>query len=102
MARCVVRAPLPYTLRFDVHVDEVVPGELVAAHVEGDIAGPARLEIEPDAHADGSHARLVWSVDLRAPLLRRFAVVGRPVMEWGHEWVVTNGVRQFRQRVLEV
>ena len=80
---CEVRAPLPYSLRFDVAIQTLEP---------------ARLEIEP---ADpGSAVRLVWMVEVRDPVLRAGAVFGRPLMQWGHEWVVANGVSQFRRRAL--
>jgi uncharacterized protein YndB with AHSA1/START domain len=97
---CVVRAPIPYTLRFTVAVRELVPGRLVEAAVEGDLAGPARLEV--DAAGAGSTVRLAWEVELRRPVLRAAAVFGRPVMEWGHDWVVTTGVEQFLRRALRV
>lgn len=95
---CEVRAPLPYSLRFDVAIQTLEPARLVEAAVTGDIQGPARLEIEP---ADpGSAVRLVWMVEVRDPVLRAGAVFGRPLMQWGHEWVVANGVSQFRRRAL--
>src|SRR5690606_25891265 len=45
---CVVQPPLPYTLRFGISLEEVVPHELVTAVVDGDIVGEARLEVRPD------------------------------------------------------
>jgi polyketide cyclase/dehydrase/lipid transport protein len=94
-AEAVVRAPLPYTLRFSVDVLEVVPEQLVAARVSGDLEGPARLEVAP--RPEGSSARLVWEMDVRRPLLRAAARVGRPALEWGHDWVVASGIEQFRR-----
>ena len=94
-ARCVVRAPLLYSLRFDVAVLEVVPERLVSTRVSGDLRGPARLEVQD--HTDGSEARLTWEVDLVAPPLRAASRVARPVMEWGHDRVVEIGLRQFRR-----
>jgi hypothetical protein len=99
VADCVVRAPLPYTLSFRVHVVDVVPEQIVAVRVTGDLDGPARLELA--SRGDGSTARLTWRVEVRAPLLRVGATVSRPLMEWGHQWVVDTGVRQFRRRALE-
>ena len=99
VARCVVRPPLPYVLRFDVAVERVVPAALVETTVSGDIEGPARLELSGDG--DRAEARLVWEVDVRDPLLRTAARVARPLMEWGHEWVVDTGVEQFRRRALD-
>jgi uncharacterized protein YndB with AHSA1/START domain len=98
---CVVRAPVPYTLRFTVAVRELRPGQLVDAVVEGDLAGPARLEVGTVA-GGGSTARLAWEMELRRPMLRAAARVGRPVMEWGHDWVVQSGVEQFLGRALRV
>jgi hypothetical protein len=97
---CVVRAPIPYTLRFTVVVQELVPGRLVDAVVEGDLAGPARLEVAPAE--TGSVVRLAWEMELRRPVLRAAAHFGRPVMEWGHDWVVATGVEQFLGRALGV
>jgi uncharacterized protein YndB with AHSA1/START domain len=99
VARCVIQAPLPYALRFAVHVERAVPAALVDARISGDLEGPARLEIAPDG--EGSTARLTWSLQLRDPVLRRIARVARPVMSWAHDRVVDVGVHQFEQRALD-
>ncbi|HLG00443.1 MAG TPA: hypothetical protein VI916_08220 [Acidimicrobiia bacterium] len=97
-AHCVVRGPLPYSLRFTVAVERVVPGQLIETRVSGDIEGPARLELR--GSGVDSAARLVWSVSVVDPALRATARAARPLMEWGHNWVVTRGVRAFRQHAL--
>jgi len=61
----------------------------------GDVRGPARLEI--DRVPNGSQARLVWDLEVRRPILRTAARVARPLLQWGHDWVVSNGVAQFRR-----
>jgi len=101
---CLVRAPVPYTLRFTVTVRELIPARLVDAVVDGDLAGPARLELGPGGDGDGggSVARLAWEMELCRPVLRAAARFGRPLMEWGHDWVVTTGVEQFLARALRV
>jgi hypothetical protein len=98
-ARCVVRAPLPYSLRFDVHVEDVVPMTRVVTRIDGDLVGPASLEI---ATTDGGcEARLLWDLELRAPVLRPFAVVTRPAMQWAHDRVVDVGFTEFKRRALD-
>jgi len=99
VARCVVRAPLPYTLRFDVVVDRVVREELVETHVRGDLEGPARLELAP--RDGGCTARLVWTLDLRDTFLRPLSIVTRPAMAWAHDRVVALGLRQFERAALD-
>lgn len=97
-AQCVVRAPVPYSLSFQVAIVTVEPGLLVDTKVSGDLEGPARLEVA--AHAHGAEARLSWDLELRDPLLRAGSRAARPVMEWGHNWIIDSGVRQFRRVAL--
>ncbi len=98
-AECTVRGPLPYALRFTVAVTEVKPEALVATAVTGDIEGPARLELR--GVDDGTEARLAWEVRVVDPALRATARVARPLMEWGHDVVVSRGVRQFHRHALD-
>lgn len=99
VADCVVRAPLPYSLRFTVRVEEVVPESLVVTRVDGDLVGPARLEIEPAGR--GSGARLAWALELRVPLLRPLIGLARPAMRWAHDRVVDVGLDEFRRRAID-
>ncbi len=95
--QCSIGAPLPYSVRVEIAVVEVVPGEQVAAVVSGDVRGPARLDIR--ATTAGSTARLAWQVEVRRPLLRGAAFVAKPLLRWGHDRVVSRGVEQFRRAV---
>ena len=93
--RCVIGPPLPYVLKVDLAVGRVVESESVDVEVDGDLRGPARLVLgECD---DGSTARLHWTLEVQRPMLRRAATLGRPILQWGHDWVVRNGVEQFRR-----
>jgi hypothetical protein len=100
IARCAVRAPLPYTLHFDVTIDRVEPATHVDASVRGDLDGPARLELTPSERG-GSWARLVWSLELRDRLLRPLALLTRPAMVWAHDRVIEAGLRDFERRALD-
>jgi hypothetical protein len=96
-ARAVVRAPMvPYVLRIEIDVERTKEGELVEGYVRGDLDGIATLAITPCEQ--GSEARLQWELELTNAMLRRLAVVGRPVMVWAHDRVVAIGVDQFRRR----
>ncbi|MDQ6698277.1 MAG: hypothetical protein M3Z46_12555 [Actinomycetota bacterium] len=94
---CAVQPPLPYSLRFAVRLDEVVPGSLVTATIAGDIEGEARLELFP---ADtGCAVHLVSSLAPGNRLLRAIAAVARPMVRYGHDWVLDTGARQFASRL---
>jgi hypothetical protein len=97
-AQCAVRAPLPYTLTFEVRIERVVPGESIDTVVSGDLVGPARLEVGGDDEA--SFARLAWSVELRLPFLSVASRIARPMLLWAHDRVVATGVEQFRAHAL--
>ncbi len=94
----VVQPPLPYRLRFDIHIHEVVAAARVSAEVTGDIEGSAWLEIT--ATPMGSELHLVSELAPTNPLLRTVARVAGPVVRFGHEWVLDTGVRQFEDRAL--
>lgn len=98
--RCVIGPPLPYTLDITLEIEAVEPQRSVDVTVAGDLAGPARLEIAAVDGATGTVARLSWNVEVQRPLLRVAARVARPVLLWGHDWVVSSGVAQFRRSAI--
>jgi len=98
VATCAIKAPLPYTLDFQVHVERVDCCRSIDTHVTGDLRGPARLEVGSGSAASASTARLTWAVDLQAPMLSAASLIARPVLVWAHDRVVSSGVEQFRER----
>lgn len=96
--RCVVKPPLPYSLRFDITLVEVVDHDLVRARIEGDINGWAQLTAID--HGVGSQFRLLSELGPASSALRLVARVARPVATFGHDWVLDNGARQFRRVAL--
>jgi hypothetical protein len=98
-AQVVIQAPLPYQLRCSIRVDDAVRNERLVTTVDGDLQGPARLELR--AVDGGTEARLAWEFELRATLLRTLAVVGRPAMAWAHDRIVERGLAQFAGHALE-
>jgi hypothetical protein len=89
---------LPYQLRCTIRVEDASVDERLTTRVEGDLAGPARLELQ--AVDGGTEARLAWELELRAPLLRSLAVLGRPAMAWAHDRIVERGLAQFEGHAL--
>jgi hypothetical protein len=94
----VVQPPLPYRLRFDVHLDDVRAPHCASALVTGDIEGKAQLEIEPTP--EGSELHIVSELTPTNTVLRRVAQLMPPMARFGHEWVLDTGLRQFRDRAL--
>jgi len=67
--------------------------------VSGDVRGSARLTVQSN-DGGGSRARLRSDLAPANPVLRSFGLVARPVVEWGHDWVLDQGLRQFVGRAL--
>ncbi|MEV2215161.1 SRPBCC family protein [Streptomyces sp. NPDC050997] len=87
-----IRSLLPYDMTFtarEVRRDQAA-GILEIA-MSGDIDGRARWTISADGM--GSLARYEQVVDVNKPLLRRFAVPGRPVFRANH-WLMMRAGRR--------
>ena len=88
-----VRAPLPYRLRFEVTLDEVVASRRLAVSVAGDLAGWARLDVEPDEL--GCRAAVSWLLRPQRRLIVVASRLARPLLAWGHDRIVAEGARQL-------
>ena len=98
--RCVIQPPLPYTLRVDVDITEVVEGEAVSADVSGDLRGHARISLlDGDGVASDGHclARVVSALAPSSRVMGAAAWLVAPVARWGHDWVLSTGARQLQE-----
>jgi uncharacterized protein YndB with AHSA1/START domain len=96
---CAVQPPVPYSLRFEVELQEVEPPGFVVAAVAGDIVGTARLDTTPAD--EGCEVRLRSELAPGNRYLQAVARVAGPVVRFGHDWVLDTGARQFGRRALE-
>jgi uncharacterized protein YndB with AHSA1/START domain len=96
--RAEIQSPLPYVLRVELRLDEVVPAQRLAATVTGDIEGRASLDLTPTD--GGSAIDIEWHMRPRSRAMQMAAVLARPLLRWSHEWVLARGLAQFRQRAL--
>lgn len=94
--RCTVQPPLPYRVHFAVHLDRVEPRTAVAATVTGEIVGHADLTITADGA--GTAVRLVADLGPDRRALRALSVAFRPLVRFGHNWVLDTGAEQFAAR----
>lgn len=94
--RCELQPPLPYSLAFDLRLEEVEAPRFVTASISGDIAGHAAIDIRPTA--TGSELRLVATLGPSSAALRAIARFAHPLVRFGHDWVLDTGIRQFRRR----
>lgn len=87
-----IRAVLPYDLVFTAHEVRRDPAAgVLEIAMDGDLDGWARWTITADG--DGSLARYDQFTEVNKPLLRRFAVPGRPVFLANHRLMMRAGRR---------
>jgi hypothetical protein len=87
-----IRSLLPYDMTFTAREVRHDPAAgVLQAVLSGDIDGWARWTVT--AHGSGTLARYDQAVDVNKPLLRRFAVPGRPVFRANH-WLMMRSGRQ--------
>ena len=94
--RCTVQPPVPYRVRFAVTIDEIVASSSISTTITGDIVGVARLDIAP--RPDGCEIRLRSELGPDSRVLRVVAATARPLVNFGHNWVLDTGARQFADR----
>lgn len=93
----IVEPPLPYRMRLDVVVDELVPERMITAFVHGDLEGVARLTF--DGGGGETRARATWTIEMMQRPMRMAARVAYPLLRWGHDRVVDATVDGFRRHL---
>ncbi|MGW7417065.1 SRPBCC family protein [Streptomyces sp. NPDC054863] len=84
------RSFLPYDLLVTAHALRRDPlGGVLEIGMSGDLEGWVRWTVLP--HGTGTRARYEQVVDVHKPLLRRFAVPGRPVFLANHALMMRAG-----------
>ena len=96
--KAVIQSPLPYALRVQLVLEEIVECERLAARVTGDLEGWATLDMS--ATDGGAAVDIEWDMRPRSRAMQMAAVLARPLLRWSHEWVLARGLDQFRQRAL--
>lgn len=87
-----IRSVLPYDLTFTAREVRRDPAAgILEIAMSGDLDGWARWTVTADG--TGSLARYEQVVDVSKPLLRRFAVPGRPLFRANHRLMMRSGRR---------
>ena len=93
-----VVAPIPFTMRLRVRVDEALSPETISATIAGDLDGTASMTFEEQGPAR-TVAHISWSVEVARPALRSIARVTRPLLLWGQSWAVNVALKEFRRHL---
>jgi hypothetical protein len=91
--RGVIDAGGPLRLGVAIHLEEVVVGRSVTARIEGDLAGSARLQVDPDGH--GAVLRLAAALVPERADLRALTRWARPLAQASHDRVIARALAQL-------
>ncbi|MEJ2857326.1 MULTISPECIES: SRPBCC family protein [unclassified Saccharothrix] len=92
--RC--RSVLPYDLIFEAHHNtEDRKSGLLRATLVGDLEGTASWRILPEGRT-GSRLVYTQEVEVTKPLVRRLALLARPLLKANHELMMRNGHKGLR------
>ncbi|MGR9117168.1 MAG: SRPBCC family protein [Gammaproteobacteria bacterium] len=85
------RTCLPYHLRLEMTVMQIVPNSSITVTVTGDLAGTGhcQLSVEPDSTRVDFH----WQVRTCKTWMNHFSALTRPIFEWNHARVMKQGER---------
>src|SRR5262249_19602043 len=84
-----VRARLPYTLRFTTEwVREEKPRE-IEIRSQGELAGTGLWTLKQDG--DFTEVQFFWDVRAEKPLVRWLSFILKPLFRWNHDWVMKTG-----------
>lgn len=99
---CVVKPPVPWSIRMAIRITDAVPARLIAAQVTGDVTGEGRLDISPGEPGEGgTQVRIRSQLQPTSTVLRAAAYLAAPLSRFGHDWVLDTGSRQFRAHLAE-
>lgn len=86
---CIVKARLPYRLRFTTElVGEESPHEIYLKSY-GELAGTGHWSLR--AEGECTRVRFDWKVRAEKPWMRWLSLILKPLFRWNHDWVMKQG-----------
>lgn len=89
------RAPVGYTLTFDLRTTLAEPPQLLEARSEGELEGTSRWELHE--HGGVTTAVLTWTVRTTKGWMNVIAPLARPLFVWAHAVVMRRGAQDMAQ-----
>lgn len=96
----VIAPPALHPMHVDARLQRCEKPRLIEAVIEGDLSGPAVLQLSETAH--GTCVDVTWSLAMQSPPLRVAARVAYPLMRTGHDHLIDLAVSRFRSKALSV
>jgi Polyketide cyclase / dehydrase and lipid transport len=89
---------LPYTLRWNFEVVQIIPKERIVINAQGDLIGTGVWTFKKIP--SGSEVSFEWNIDFTKKYLSPFTPVLRPVFGWNHRWAMNKGLESLKLEAL--
>lgn len=89
---------LPYTLKWDFEVTEVVPLKKIALKAQGDLIGQGVWTFKTDR--DQCMIQFDWDVHFKKSFLSAFSFMLRPLFAFNHRWAMDQGLISLKLEIL--
>lgn len=92
-----VRAKLPYTLRFTTELIDENPPYGFTLRATGELEGTGRWELNPQGET--TEVIFYWNVRANKRIIRWFSFLLKPFFVWNHHWVMKEGEKGLQKEV---
>jgi uncharacterized protein YndB with AHSA1/START domain len=98
---CVVRAALPYSLRFSLEIADLAPPTMMRMRSKGDLDGWGQWDLRPEDRKTA--VAFIWDVRLTRPFLSRLSRLpfARDLLEKNHDAVMAQGFENLKRLLRE-
>jgi hypothetical protein len=92
-----VRAKLPYNLRFVTELERENPPHEFKIRASGELEGTGLWRLKQSG--DITEIKFFWDVRANKPFVRWFSCLLKPLFEWNHDWVMKTGEAALQTEV---
>lgn len=89
---------LPYTLRWNFEVVQILPGQKIVLAATGDLNGQGVWTFQTTK--EGCQINFDWNISFDKPFLSLFSFILRPIFALNHRWAMNKGLESIQLEIL--
>jgi hypothetical protein len=92
-----VRAKLPYTLRFTSQLIQETPPSELKIHATGELEGTGLWKLKQEG--ESTVIDFNWDVRANKAVVRWLSFLLKPLFSWNHDWVMNTGEKALQSEI---
>lgn len=89
---------LPYTLRWNFEVVEIIPFQKIVLDASGDLEGRGIWTFEESER--GCIIRFDWNINFKKEYISWFGFILRPIFRLNHQWAMNQGLQSLKLEIM--